>query len=74
MGSLVPFRQTTALVPSTRPRPPTGPRQFDLTLDNARLRGLSAPERQSALQALTHLLLEAKGVAVATQEAGHEHE
>jgi hypothetical protein len=61
-----------ALVPVTRGRPPAAPRQLDLALDDARLRGLSATERRSASQALAHLLLEASGVAL--EEVGHEHE
>jgi|GraSoiStandDraft_57_1057295.scaffolds.fasta_scaffold530810_1 hypothetical protein len=72
MGSLVPFSRKTALVTVTRHGPPAARRQLDLLLDDARLRGLSATERRSALQALAHLLLEANGVAV--PEVGHEHE
>jgi hypothetical protein len=61
-----------AFVPVTRRKPPTAPQQLDLTLDDARLGGLSATERRSASQALAHLLLEASGVAMG--EASHEHE
>ena len=72
MGSLVPFTRRTSLVPAARQRPSAAPRQLDLVLDDARLKGQSASERRSAVQALAHLLLEASGVA--TPEADHEHE
>jgi hypothetical protein len=61
-----------ALVPVTRRKPLAAPRQLDLVLDDARLRGLSETERRSASRALAHLLLEAGGVALG--EVGHEHE
>jgi hypothetical protein len=41
--------RSNALVPVTRRRPPAAPRQLDLVLDDARLRGLSATERRSVL-------------------------
>lgn len=61
-----------ALVPVTRRQPPAAPRQLDLALDDARLRGLSETERRWVSQGLAHLLLEASGVALG--EVGHEHE
>ncbi len=72
MNSLVPVVRRNALVPLTRHRPPVAPRQLDLVLDDARLKGQSAIERRAAVQALAHLLLEASGSA--QPEAGHEHE
>jgi hypothetical protein len=45
------------------------PRQLDMLLDSAMLRGMSPPERNTVLARLTNLLLEATGVAV----EGHDH-
>ncbi len=70
MGTLIPYRQRAERVRAPRARPLEPPRQLDLVFDDARLTGLTAIERQSALQALAHLLLEASGVA--TREDGHD--
>ncbi len=72
MGSLIPFTRSTQLA-LRRPHPlAIAPRQLDLVLDDARLRGMKPTERQAVLQALAQLLLEAAGVA--TREAGDDHE
>ena len=42
---------------------PKAPRQFDLILDDARLRGATPAERQAMLRALARLLLETSGAA-----------
>lgn len=70
MGSLIPLTRSTQLA-LRRPHPlATAPRQLDLVLDDARLRGMTSTERQAALQSLAHLLLEAAGVA--TREASDD--
>ena len=61
MGSLV------QLTPRTAPRPHHGTRtaslQLDLVLDDVRLQGMTAAQRQTALKAVAKLLLEASGAA-----------
>ena len=64
MGSLVPIGPTTELVPRTHYSAPAAPRQLDLVLDNARLRGMTPAERQVVIRSLARLLLEANGVAI----------
>jgi hypothetical protein len=72
MGSLIPLTRNTQLAPR-RPHPlATSPRQLDLVLDDARLRGLTKEDRNTALQSLAHLLLEAAGMAM--REVGDDHE
>jgi hypothetical protein len=70
MGPLPPLARRTALAPRLERTPPTGLRQLDLVLDDVRLRGMTPAERQAALRALAHLLLEASGIA--RQEAGDD--
>jgi hypothetical protein len=71
MRPQLPLVRRTELAPRPEPTPPTLPRQLDLVLDDARLRGMAPPERQAVLRSLAHLLLEASGVA--TREAGDDH-
>lgn len=71
MGSLLPLARRTELVLRLKHTLPTAPRQFDLVLDDVRLRGMTPTERQAALRSLAHLLLEASGVV--PQEAGNDH-
>jgi hypothetical protein len=71
MRSQLPLARRTELAPTPEPTPPTSPRQFELVLDDVRLRGMTPPERQAALRSLARLLLEASGVA--TREAGDDH-
>jgi hypothetical protein len=71
MGSQLPLARRTELAPRLEPSPPTPPRQLDLVLDDARLRGTTPAERQAALKSLAHLLLEASGVTM--REAGDDH-
>ena len=70
MGSLVPLARATELVPRPRSALPTAPRQLDLVLDDVRLQGMTAAQRQAALKALAQLLLEASGAV--TTEAGDD--
>jgi hypothetical protein len=70
MGPLLPLARRTDLVPRLKHTPPTVPRQLDLILDDVRLRGMTAAERQTALRSLARLLLEASGIA--PQEAGDD--
>ena len=42
---------------------PAAPRQLSIPFDSARLRGISASDRRTALARLTRLLLKAAGVA-----------
>jgi len=44
--------------------PSTAPRQLSMALDSVKLRGLSPPERRTALVRLASLLMEAAGVVV----------
>jgi len=55
--------------PRTPAPPSAAPRQLDMLLDSAMLRGMSPPERNTVLARLTNLLQEAAGVAV----EGHDH-
>jgi hypothetical protein len=55
--------------PRTPALPSAAPRQLDMPLDPAMLRGISPPERNTVLARLTNLLLEAVGVTV----EGHDH-
>ncbi len=71
MGLQRPLAPRTQLTPRPEPTPQTSPRQLDLVLDDVRLRGMSAPERQAALRALAHLLLDASGGA--TREARDDY-
>jgi CheY-like chemotaxis protein len=72
MGSLIPLARRTELTPSQQGPLATAPHQFDLVLDDLRLRGMTQGERCRALRTLAHLLLEAAGMAV--REAGDDHE
>ena len=54
-----------------RLEPPPAPRQLSLSLDSAKLRGLTPPDRGAALALLARLLLEAAGV-VATERDDDE--
>ena len=45
--------------------------QLDLVLHDGRLNAMTPAERQAALSALAHLLIEASGSSI--REAGHEH-
>lgn len=72
MGSLIPLTRSTRLAVRRRHPLATTPRQLDLVLDDARLRGMTPTQRQAALLSLAHLLLEA--ARVATREAGDDHE
>ena len=71
MGSLVPLARRTQLVLRPECTPPTAPRQLDLVLDNARLRGMTPAERHAVIRSLALLMLEARGIA--TQEAGDDN-
>lgn len=64
MRSLVPLTRSRNLAPRSEPRPPRAPRQLDFVLDDVRLQGMTAKERQVALSSLARLLLEASGVAM----------
>ena len=52
--------------PTAAPSSAAAPRQLSLSLDAAKLRGLTPPDRAAALALLARLLLEAAGV-VATE-------
>ena len=56
---------------ASHPHAPPCPRQLDLVLHDARLKGMTTAQRQSARIALAHLLVEASGGAI--EEAGHDH-
>jgi hypothetical protein len=71
MRSLVVLAQRAELAPRLKPRPPSASRQLDLVLDDVRLQGMTAVERQAALRSLARLLLEASGVAML--EASDDH-
>lgn len=72
MGSLLPLTRSRVLAPH-RPTPLLlATRQLDLVLDDARLQGLTPAERHAVLVSLSHLLLEASGVA--SREVSHGHE
>ena len=60
-------QQATASHPHALPCP----RQLDLVLHDARLKGMTTAQRQAARIALAHLLVEASGIG--TGEAGHDH-
>ena len=63
MGSLVPLTRRTDFAPITDYLSPKTPRQLDLVLDDARLRSMTAAERQVVLRSLARLMLEANGIA-----------
>jgi hypothetical protein len=69
MGFLVQLTQRTKLSP--RPHGTRPPLQLDLVLDDVRLQGITAAQRQTVLRALARLLLEAGDVA--TREVGDDH-
>jgi hypothetical protein len=71
MRSLVVPAQRAELAPRLKPRPQSASRQLDLVLDDVRLQGMTAAERQAALRSLARLLLEASGVAML--EASDDH-
>jgi len=71
MGSLIRHVQRTAVVPRAQHKAPAEPRQLDLVLDNARLRGMTPAERHAVIRSLALLMLEARGIA--TQEAGDDN-
>ena len=48
--------------------PPTTPRQLSMALDSARLRGMSAVQRDAAVARLANLLMEAAGLVVGTRD------
>ena len=52
MGSLVALARATQLVPRPPSRPLTAPRQLDLVLDDVVLQGMTAAQRQAAIQSL----------------------
>lgn len=64
MGSLVPLAPRTELVRTLEARAPAVPRQLDLALDHARLRGMTPAERRTTIMWLARLLLEAKGIVM----------
>jgi hypothetical protein len=49
--------------PTPAPSSAVAPRQLSLSLDSARLRGLTPPDRATAVALVARLLLEAAGVA-----------
>lgn len=63
MGTLAPLTRRTALAPKLDHPSPKAPRQLDLVLDDARLRSMTAAERQVVLRSLARLMLEANGIA-----------
>jgi hypothetical protein len=71
MGSLVQLTRRTGLAPRPRHGTRKAPLQLDLVLDDVRLLGMTATERQAVLRALARLLLEASGAA--TREVGDDH-
>jgi len=64
MGSLIPLARRAEVALRLEHTPPRAPRQLDLILDDARLRGMTPTERQAALRSLAYLLLEASGIAM----------
>jgi hypothetical protein len=70
MGSLVPLARATQVVPRPKLALSTTHRQLDLVLDDVRLHGMTAAQRQAALKALARLLLEASGAV--TTEVGDD--
>jgi hypothetical protein len=71
MGSLVQLTRRSGLAPIPRHRTRMVPFQLDLVLDDVRLRGMTAAERQAALRAIAQLLLEAGGTA--REEVGDDN-
>ena len=71
MGSLAQLTQRMGLAPRPHHGTRMVPLQLDLVLDDVRLQGMTAPQRQTVLRALARLLLEAGGVA--TREVGDDH-
>ena len=63
MGSFVRLVQKTAVVPRAQHKAPAEPRQLDLVLENARLRGMTPAERHAVIRSLALLMLEAGGIA-----------
>jgi hypothetical protein len=72
MGSLIPLARRTELVRRRQGSLTAASRQFDLVLDDTKLRGMTREERSQTLRSLAHLLLEAGGMAV--REAGDDIE
>jgi len=64
MGSLVQLTRRTGLAPRPHHEARMVPLQLDLVLDDVRLCGMTAAERQAALRALARLLLDAGGAAM----------
>lgn len=71
MGSLVPLARRTELVPKSEPRSLAPPRQIDLALDHARLKGMTPTERRTVITQLARLLLAVRDIV--TREAGDDH-
>jgi hypothetical protein len=57
--------------PTPAPSSAAAPRQLSLSLDSAKLRGMTPPDRGAALALLARLLMEAAGV-VATERDDDE--
>jgi len=62
MGSLVQLTRRTGLAPRPHHGTRMVPLQLDLVLDDVRLQGMTAAQRQTVLRAFARLLLEAGGV------------
>ena len=58
--------------PTPAPSSAAAPRQLSLSLESAKLRGMTPPDRGAALALLARLLMEAAGVA-ATERDDDEH-
>ena len=58
-------------LPTPAPSAAAAPRQLSLSLDSAKLRGMTPPDRGAALALLARLLMEAGGV-VATERDDDE--
>jgi hypothetical protein len=71
MGSLVQLTRRSGLAPIPHHRTRMVLLQLDLVLDDVRLRGMTAAERQAALRAIARLLLEAGGAA--REEVGDDN-
>jgi len=70
MGSSVALARATQLVSKPPSRLLTAPRQLDLVLDDIVLQGMTAAQRQAALESLAQLVLEASGAV--TREVGDD--
>jgi hypothetical protein len=71
MGSLVQLTRRSGLASIPHHRTRMVLLQLDLVLDDVRLRGMTAAERQAALRAIARLLLEAGGAA--SEEVGDDN-